>query len=165
MIPPQTSLQELKFFILMNTGMVGKKEITKLTYRMPVAIANSFAYQKIQIKSDQYVSMMFSYHRSIGSIYSLELCVNLQDVGRSSSSSNNVEQVRNFGTADFMPLQEIVRARSPTFNAFVTPGQNIGNCHARSSPSNRVASLKGIVDGLADTSDEDEIEDDSGEEA
>ncbi|XLR69728.1 hypothetical protein S83_020400 [Arachis hypogaea] len=52
MIPPQTSLEELKNVILVNTGLVGKKEITKLTYRMPVAVANSFAYQKMQIKSD-----------------------------------------------------------------------------------------------------------------
>ncbi|XP_015950461.1 uncharacterized protein LOC107475345 [Arachis duranensis] len=73
---------------------------------MSVAVANSFAYQKMQIKSDQHVSMMFSYHRSIGSIYSLELCLNLQDIGGSSSSSNNVEGVRNRGAADFVPAQD-----------------------------------------------------------
>ncbi|QHO59731.1 uncharacterized protein DS421_3g101440 [Arachis hypogaea] len=122
MIPSQTPLQELKVLILMNTGMVGKKEITKLTYRMLVAVTNSFTYQKIQIKSDQHVLMIFSYHRSIGSIYSLELYVNLQDVGGSSSSSNNVEQARNFGLADVIPVQEIVRTHSPTFNTFVTRG-------------------------------------------
>ncbi|RYQ83312.1 hypothetical protein Ahy_B10g101963 isoform C [Arachis hypogaea] len=70
---------------------------------MPVAVANSFSYQKMQIKADQHVSMMFSYHRSIGSIYSLELCLNLQDIGGSSSSSNNVEGVGNRGAGDFVP--------------------------------------------------------------
>ncbi|RYR15274.1 uncharacterized protein LOC107637085 [Arachis ipaensis] len=164
MIPPQTSLEELKNVILMNTGLVGKKDITKLTYRMSVAVANSFVYQKIQIKFDQQVSMMFSYHRSIGSIYSLELCVCLQDVGGSSSSSNNVVQPGNFGAADLMPFQEIVRALR-TFNAFMTHRQTVGNRCACPPPSNQVASPEGIVDGLADTSDEDEIEDDSGEEA
>ncbi|RYR59431.1 hypothetical protein Ahy_A05g025317 isoform D [Arachis hypogaea] len=68
---------------------------------MPVAVANSFSYQKMQIKADQHVSMMFSYHRSIGSIYSLELCLNFQDIGGSSSSSNNVEGVRNRPADDF----------------------------------------------------------------
>ncbi|RYQ95740.1 hypothetical protein Ahy_B08g091083 isoform A [Arachis hypogaea] len=164
-IPLQTSLQELKNLILMNTGMVGKKKITKIAYRMPIAVAKSFAYQKMQIKSDQHILMMFSYHRSIGSIYSLELCVNVQDVCGSSSNSNNVEQVRNFGSEDFMPFQKIRRARSPTFNAFVTPERNIENRHARPSPSNCVASPEGITDGLVATSDEDDIQDDSGEEA
>ncbi|XP_016195681.1 uncharacterized protein LOC107636702 [Arachis ipaensis] len=165
MIPPQTSLQELKNLILMNTGMVGKKEITKLTYRMPIAVANSFVYPKMQIQSDQHVSMMLSYHCSIGSIYSLKLCVNLQDIGGSSSSSNNVEQVRNFGSAKFVPFQEIDTARSPTFNAFVRLEQNIENRHACPSPSNDVAFPEGHADGLADTSDEDEIEDFSGDKA
>ncbi|XP_020992300.2 uncharacterized protein LOC107477298 [Arachis duranensis] len=169
MIPLQSSLEELKNVILVNTGLVGKKEITKLTYRMPVAVANSFTYQKMQIKSDQQVSMMFSYHRSIGSIYSLELCLCLQDLGGSSSSSNNVVnhvvQPGNFVASDLMPFQEIVRAPSPTFNAFVTHGQIGGNRCTRPPPCNRVASPEGIGGGLADTSDEDEIEDDSGEEA
>ncbi|XP_016163130.1 uncharacterized protein LOC107605680 [Arachis ipaensis] len=136
MIPPQSSLEELKNVILVNTGIVGKKKITKLTYRMPVAVANSFTYQKMQIKSDQQVSMMFSYHRSIGNIYSLELCVCLQDLGGSFSSSNNVV---NHVTG--------------------------GNRCTRPPPCTRVASPEGIGGGLADTSDEDEIEDDSGEEA
>ncbi|XP_015939484.1 uncharacterized protein LOC107465025 [Arachis duranensis] len=107
---------------------------------------------------------MFSYHRSIESIYSLELCVCLQDVGGSFFGSNNVVQLGNFGAANMMPFQEIVRAPSPKFNAFVTHGQTAGNHCPRPPPSNRVAFPKGIVGGLADTSDEDEIEDDSGEE-
>ncbi|RYR42066.1 hypothetical protein Ahy_A08g038513 [Arachis hypogaea] len=165
MIPPQTSFEEQKNVILMNTGLVGKKEITKLTYRMQVAVTNSFTYQKVQIKSDQQVSMMFSYHRGIESIYSLELCVCLQHVDRSSSSSNNVVQHGNVGAADLMPFQEIFRPRSPTFNAFVTHGQAAGNCSRCPPLSNRVASPEGNVGWLADTSDEVEIEDDSGEEA
>ncbi|QHN78888.1 uncharacterized protein DS421_19g665310 [Arachis hypogaea] len=72
-----------------------------------------------------------------------------------------VEQAGNFGVADLMPGQEILRARSPTFNAFVTPGQTVTNCRSCPSPSNCVPSPEGIVDGLAETSDED----DSGEEA
>ncbi|RYR43642.1 hypothetical protein Ahy_A08g040046 isoform N [Arachis hypogaea] len=71
---------------------------------MPVAVASSFTYQKMHIKSDQHVSMMFSYHRSIGSIYSMELCVKLQDVGGSSSSSNNVEEMRNSGAGEGIPF-------------------------------------------------------------
>ncbi|RYQ89291.1 hypothetical protein Ahy_B09g096010 isoform B [Arachis hypogaea] len=145
--------------------MVGKKKITKLTYRMPVAVANSFAYQKMQIKSDQHVSMMFSYHRSIGSIYSLELCVNLQDISGSSSSSNNVEGIRNLGSEDFVLGRDIGRARSPTLNAFVTPEPNTDNCHARPFASNLVAFEGGHHDGMAETSDEDEIKDFSSDEA
>ncbi|XP_057746364.1 uncharacterized protein LOC130965613 [Arachis stenosperma] len=165
MIPPQTSLQQLENLILMNIGLVGKKKISNLAYKMPVALASSFAYQKIQIKFDQYVSMMFSYHRSISIIYSVELCVKLQDVGGSSSSSKNVEKIKNFGTPKAIFFLEIGRARSPTFNAFVTSEQNTKNSHGRPSLTTRVASPEGITDGLANTSDEDEIEDDSSEEA
>ncbi|RYQ95479.1 hypothetical protein Ahy_B08g090788 isoform C [Arachis hypogaea] len=165
MIPPQISLQDLKNLILMHTGMVEKKEITKLTYRIPVAVANSFAYKKIQIKFDQHVSMMFSYHRSIGSIYSLELSLNLQDIGGSSSSSNNVEGVRNLGAADFVPGRDTSRARSPSFNAFVTRKQNADIGVARPSPSALVGLDRYPDAGIAETSEEDEIEDFSGDEA
>ncbi|RYR03129.1 hypothetical protein Ahy_B06g081963 [Arachis hypogaea] len=149
----------------MNIGMVGKKEITKLTYRMPVAVANLFAYQKMQIKSDQHISMMFSYHRSIGSIYSLELGLNLQDIGGSLSSSNNVDGVRNLGSADFVSGRDTGRARSTSFNAFVTAEQNTDICQARPSPSNLIAFDRSHHDGMAETSDEDEIEDFSDDEA
>ncbi|RYQ83316.1 hypothetical protein Ahy_B10g101963 isoform D [Arachis hypogaea] len=165
MIPPQTSLQDLKNLILMHTGMVGKKEITKLTYRMPVAVANSFSYQKMQIKADQHVSMMFSYHRSIGSIYSLELCLNLQDIGGSSSSSNNVEGVGNRGAGDFVPDRDTIRAPSPSFNAFVPRVQNLVIREARPAPSTHVGVDRVPEAAIVDTSDEDEIEDFSGDEA
>ncbi|XP_057723475.1 uncharacterized protein LOC130939381 [Arachis stenosperma] len=159
MIPPQTSLQELKNLILMHTGMVGKKEIRKLTYRMPVVVANSFSYQKMQIKSDQHVSMMFSYHRSIGSIYSLELCLNLQDIGGSSSSSNNVEGVRNVGAADFVPARDTSRAPSPSFNAFVPREQSVGIRGARPAPFTHFGVDMVLDAAIADTYDEDDIED------
>ncbi|RYR10993.1 hypothetical protein Ahy_B05g079486 [Arachis hypogaea] len=165
MIPPQISLQELKNLILMHTGMVGKKEIRKLTYRIPVAVANSFSYQKMQIKSDQHVSMMFSYHRSIGSIYSLELCLNLQDIGGSSSSSNNVEGVRNRGAADFVLARDTSRAPSPSFNAFVPWEQSVGIRGARPAPSTHVGVDMVLDAAIADTSDEDDIEDFSDGEA
>ncbi|RYR15019.1 hypothetical protein Ahy_B04g071751 isoform B [Arachis hypogaea] len=165
MIPPQSSLQQLKNLILMNTGLVGKKDINTLIYKMPVAVASSFAYQKMQIKSDQHISMMFSNHRSIGSIYSMELCVKLQDVSGSSSSSNNVEELGNFGDGEAIPFPEIGRPRSPSFNPFVVPAQNAENPHERSSLTTHVASLEGIANGSADSFDEDEIEDDSGDEA
>ncbi|RYQ89293.1 hypothetical protein Ahy_B09g096010 isoform A [Arachis hypogaea] len=109
--------------------------------------------------------MMFSYHRSIGSIYSLELCVNLQDISGSSSSSNNVEGIRNLGSEDFVLGRDIGRARSPTLNAFVTPEPNTDNCHARPFASNLVAFEGGHHDGMAETSDEDEIKDFSSDEA
>ncbi|RYR21824.1 hypothetical protein Ahy_B03g067136 isoform C [Arachis hypogaea] len=165
MILPQSSLQQLKNLILMNTRLVGKKEISTLFYRMPVTVASSFAYQKMHIKSDQHVSMMFSYHRSIESIYSMELCVKLQDVGGSSSSLNNVEELRNFGAGEAVPFPEISRAHSPSFNAFVVPSRNAENPHGRPSLTTHAASPEGIADGLADSSDEDEIEDDSVDEA
>ncbi|XP_016194935.1 uncharacterized protein LOC107635900 [Arachis ipaensis] len=111
-----------------------EKEITKLTYRMPVVVANSFAYQKMQIKSDQQVSMMFSYHHSIGTIYSLELCLNIQDIGGSSSSSNNVD-----GNANFR--------------------------EARPSPSTLLGFDRHPDVGIAETSNEDDIEEFSGDEA
>ncbi|RYR31922.1 hypothetical protein Ahy_B01g056867 isoform A [Arachis hypogaea] len=147
MISPQSCLQQLKNMILMNTGLIRKKEISTLIYRMPVAVASSFTYQKMHIKSDQYVSMMFSYHRSIGSIYSMELCVKLQDVGGSPSSSNNVEEMRNSSAA------------------FVAPTQNTEIPDRRPFPNVHVAYPEGMADGLANSSEEDEIENDSGEEA
>ncbi|RYR71838.1 hypothetical protein Ahy_A02g006051 isoform E [Arachis hypogaea] len=165
MISPQSCLQQLKNMILMNTGLIGKKEINTLIYRMPVAVANSFTYQKMHIKSDQHVSMMFSYHRSIGSIYSMELCVKLQDVGGSSSSSNNVEEMRNSGAGEGIPFLDIGRGRSPSFNAFVAPAQNTEIPDRRPFPNVHVAYPEGMADGLADSSEEDEIENDSGEEA
>ncbi|RYR04919.1 hypothetical protein Ahy_B06g084729 [Arachis hypogaea] len=165
MISPQSCLQQLKNIILMNTGLIGKKEISTVIYRMPVAVANSFTYQKMHIKSDQHVSMMFSYHRSIGSIYSMELCVKLQDVGGSSSSSNNVEEMRNSGAGEGIPFLDIGRGRSPSFNAFVAPAQNTEIPDRRPFPNVHVAYPEGMADGLADSSEEDEIENDSGEEA
>ncbi|XP_015948901.1 uncharacterized protein LOC107473828 [Arachis duranensis] len=132
---------------------------------MSVAVANSFTYQKMHIKSDQHVSMMFSYHRSIGSIYSMELCVKLQDVGGSSSSSNNVEEMRNSGAGEGIPFLDIGRGRSPSFNAFVAPAQNTEISDRRPFPNVHVAYPEGMADGLADSSEEDEIENDSGEEA
>ncbi|RYQ83933.1 hypothetical protein Ahy_B10g102815 isoform A [Arachis hypogaea] len=163
MIPPQTSLQDLKNLILMHTGMVAKKEITKLTYRMPVAVANSFSYQKMQIKADQHVLMMFSYHRSIGSIYSLELCLNLQDIGGSSSSSNNVEGVRNRPADDFGLVRDTSRAPSPSFNAFVPQVQNVSICEARPASFTHLGVDRVSEAANAYTSDEDEIEDFSGD--
>ncbi|XP_015971265.1 uncharacterized protein LOC107494742 [Arachis duranensis] len=144
--------------------MVGKKEITKLTYRMPVAVANSFAYRKMQIKSDQQVSIMFSYHRSIGTIYSLELYMNIQDIGGSSSSSSNVEGVRNLGAADFAPGPDISRARSPSFNAFVVQEQNANLREPHPSPSTLLRFDRHPDVGIVETSDEDDIEEFSGDE-
>nr|XP_029144577.1 (-)-germacrene D synthase-like [Arachis hypogaea] len=114
------------------------------------------------------MSMMFSYHRSIGNIYSMELCVKLHDVGGgggSSSSSNNMEEMRNSGAGEGIPFSDIGRARSPSFNAFVAPAQNAEIPDQRPSPTVHVAYPEGMADGLADSSEEDEIEDDSGEEA
>ncbi|RYR39046.1 hypothetical protein Ahy_A09g044445 [Arachis hypogaea] len=163
MIPPQTSLQDLRNLILMHTGLVGKKEIMKLTYRMPVAVANSFSYQKMQIKADQHVSMMFSYHRSIGSIYSLELCLNLQDIGGSSFNSNNVEGVRNRPVDNFGLVRDTSRAPSPSFNAFVPQVQNVSICEARPAYFTHLGVHRVSEAANAYTSDEDEIEDFSGD--
>ncbi|XP_016195949.1 uncharacterized protein LOC107637004 [Arachis ipaensis] len=95
----------------------------------------------------------------------MELCVKLQDVSGSSSSSNNVEELGNFGDGEAIPFPEIGRPRSPSFNPFVVPAQNAENPHERSSLTTHVASLEGIANGSADSFDEDEIEDDSGDEA
>ncbi|XP_015936377.3 (-)-germacrene D synthase-like [Arachis duranensis] len=111
------------------------------------------------------MSMMFSYHRSIGNIYSMELCVKLHDVGGSLSSSNNMEETRNSGAGEGIPFSEIGRARSPSFNAFVAPAQNAEIPDQRPSLTVHVAYPEGMADGLADSSEEEEIEDDSGEEA
>ncbi|XP_057756310.1 uncharacterized protein LOC130975550 [Arachis stenosperma] len=128
MIPPQSSLQQLKNLILMNTELVGKKEISTLIYKMPVAAATSRCWG-------------------------------------SSSSLNNVEELRNFGAGEAIPFPEIGRPRSPSFNAFVVPTQNAKNPHERSSLTTHVAFSEGNADRLADSSDEDKIEDDSGDEA
>ncbi|RYR44560.1 hypothetical protein Ahy_A08g040881 [Arachis hypogaea] len=108
--------------------------------------------------------MMFSYHRSIGTIYSLELCMNIQDIGGSSSSSNNVEGVRNLGAADFAPGPDISRARSPSFNAFVVREQNANLREPHPSPSTLLRFDRHPDVGIAETSDEDDIEEFSGDE-
>ncbi|RYR35561.1 hypothetical protein Ahy_A10g050704 isoform B [Arachis hypogaea] len=82
-----------------------------------------------------------------------------------SSSSNNVEEMQNSSAGEGIPFLEIGRARSPSFNAFVAPAQNAEIPHRRPSPTVHVAYLEGMADGLVDSSEEDEIEDDSGEEA
>ncbi|XP_015941722.1 uncharacterized protein LOC107467196 [Arachis duranensis] len=109
--------------------------------------------------------MMFSYHRSIGTIYSLELCMNIQDIGGSSSSSNNVEGVKNLGAVDFAPGPDISRARSPSFNAFVVREQNANLQEPRPSPSTLLGFDRHPDVGIAETSDDDNIEEFSGDEA
>ncbi|KAL4315053.1 hypothetical protein AHAS_Ahas15G0146600 [Arachis hypogaea] len=95
----------------------------------------------------------------------MELCVKLQDVGGSSSSSNNVEEVRNSGAGEGILFLDIGRGHSPSFNAFVAPAQNTETPDRRPFPNVHVAYPEGMADGLADSSEEDEIENDSGEEA
>ncbi|MED6218280.1 hypothetical protein PIB30_025371 [Stylosanthes scabra] len=94
LISTQTCLQELKSLILMNLDEVKRKEVTRILYRMPVAMANSFVYRKMPLRTNQNVSMMFSYHCGIASVFAIEFYVQIQDVGGSSSSSNHVESGR-----------------------------------------------------------------------
>ncbi|MED6128600.1 hypothetical protein PIB30_099445 [Stylosanthes scabra] len=122
LIPTQICLQELKSLILMNLGQLGRKEITRLLYRMPVAVANSFVYQKMQIRSDTNVSMMFSYHHGIACVFAVELCVQLEDVGASSSSSNHVEPWGggfNINEGARMPSNRRASSPSPSFSPYV----------------------------------------------
>ncbi|RYR05642.1 hypothetical protein Ahy_B06g085479 [Arachis hypogaea] len=155
MISPQSCLQQLKNMILMNTGLIGKKEISTLIYRMPVAVANLFTYQKMHIKSDQHHRK----HLLDGTLREAPRC------GGSSSSSNNVEEMRNSGAGEGIPFLDIGRGRSPSFNAFVAPAQNTEIPDRRPFPNVHVAYPEGMADVLADSSEEDEIENDSGEEA
>ncbi|MED6147305.1 hypothetical protein PIB30_042993 [Stylosanthes scabra] len=84
---------------------------------MPVAVANVFVYQKMQIKTKANVSMMFSYHRGIASVFAIELCVQLQDVGGSSFSSNHVEFGEGFNLNEGARMSRNRRASSlsPSF--------------------------------------------------
>ncbi|MED6175940.1 hypothetical protein PIB30_083081 [Stylosanthes scabra] len=121
MIPTQMCLLDLKNVILMNLGEVGRKEVTRIFYRMPVAVANSFVYRKMPLRTDQNVSMMFSYHLGIASVFAIELCVQLQDVGGSSSSSNHVESGRgiNINEGARMPPNRRTSSPSPSFSPYV----------------------------------------------
>ncbi|MED6225796.1 hypothetical protein PIB30_097145 [Stylosanthes scabra] len=114
MIPSQMSLLDLKNVILVNLGEVGRKQVTRIFYRMPVAVANTFVYRKMPLRTDQNVSMMFSYHRGISSVFTIELCVQLQDVGGSSSSSNHVESGRGININDAARIPPNLRASSPS---------------------------------------------------
>ncbi|XP_057760081.1 uncharacterized protein LOC130980412 [Arachis stenosperma] len=85
------------------------------------------------------------------------------DIGGSLSSSNNVEGVRNLEAANFVPGRDTSRAHSPSFNTFVTRGQNANIREARPSPSTLVGFDRYPDAGIAETFDEDEIEDFSGD--
>ncbi|MED6109018.1 hypothetical protein PIB30_029753 [Stylosanthes scabra] len=100
MILTQGCLQDLNNLILISLGEVGRKEVTRILYRMPVAVANSFVYRKMLLRTDQNVAMVFSYHRGIASVFAVELCVHMQDVGGSLSSSNYVESGRGININD-----------------------------------------------------------------
>ncbi|MED6163501.1 hypothetical protein PIB30_080515 [Stylosanthes scabra] len=123
MIQTQISLLDLKNLILMNLGEVGRKEVMRIFYRMPVAVANTFVYRKMPLRTDQNVSMMFSYHRGISSVFAIEFCVQLQDVGGSSSSSNHVESGRGININDGARILPNRRASSPSpsFSSYVNP--------------------------------------------
>ncbi|MED6209209.1 hypothetical protein PIB30_052521 [Stylosanthes scabra] len=103
--------QDLKNLILMNLGEVGRKEVTRILYRMPVAMANSFIYRKMPLRTDQNVSMMFSYHYGIASVFAIELCVQMEDLGGSSSSSNHVESGRGININEGARIPANRRAR------------------------------------------------------
>ncbi|MED6158171.1 hypothetical protein PIB30_030341 [Stylosanthes scabra] len=115
------SRSNLKNLILISLGEVGRKEVTRRLYRMPVAVANSFVYRKMPLRTDQNVSMMFSYHPGIASVFAIELCVQMQDVGDSSSSSNHVESGRGISINEGvrMPSNCRVNSPNPSINPYV----------------------------------------------
>ncbi|MED6113004.1 hypothetical protein PIB30_066986 [Stylosanthes scabra] len=109
----------------MNLGELEIKEITRPLYRMPVAVANSFVYLKMKIKTDYIVSMMFPYHRVIAIVFVVELCVQLQDVGGSSSNSNNIEFGRGIDINEGARMLSNRWASSPGFGPYVIqPGHS-----------------------------------------
>ncbi|MED6156404.1 hypothetical protein PIB30_014155 [Stylosanthes scabra] len=121
MIHAQACLQDLKNLILISLAKVGRKEVTRILYRMSDAVANSFVYRKMPLRTDQNVAMMFSYHRGIASVFAIELCVQMQDVGGSSSSSNHVESGRgiSINDGDRMPANRMGDNPSPSFSPHV----------------------------------------------
>ncbi|MED6145969.1 hypothetical protein PIB30_030188 [Stylosanthes scabra] len=119
MIPTQACLQDLKNLILISLGEVRRKEVTRILYRMPVVVANSFVYRKMPLRTDQNVAMMFSYHRGIASVFAIELCVQMQDVGGSSSSSNHVESGRGISINDGGRMPANRMGGSPSFSSYV----------------------------------------------
>ncbi|MED6153045.1 hypothetical protein PIB30_097762 [Stylosanthes scabra] len=121
MIPSLVSLLDLKNVILVNLGEAGKKEVTRILYRMPVAVANTFVNRKMPLRTDQNVTMMFSYHRGISSVFAIELCVQLQEVGGSSSSSNHMDSGRgiNINDAIRIPPNRRASSPSPSFSPYV----------------------------------------------
>ncbi|MED6169358.1 hypothetical protein PIB30_020664 [Stylosanthes scabra] len=121
MIPAQASFQDLKNLILMSLAEVGRKEVTRILYQMPVAVANSFVYRKMPLRTDENVAMMFSYHRGIASVFAIELCVQMQDVGGNSSSSNHVESGRGITINERvrMSANRTGGSPSPSFSSYV----------------------------------------------
>ncbi|MED6171428.1 hypothetical protein PIB30_040638 [Stylosanthes scabra] len=81
-------------------GEAGRKEVTRIL--------------KMPLRTDQNVTMMFSYHRGISSVFAVELCVQLQDVGGSSSSSNHVDSGRGININDAVCISPNRRASSPS---------------------------------------------------
>ncbi|MED6139153.1 hypothetical protein PIB30_081230 [Stylosanthes scabra] len=107
--------------VAVNLGEVGRKEVTRIFYRMPVAVPNTFVYRKMPLRTEQNVTMMFSYHHGISSVFAIELCVQLQDVGGSSSSSNHVDSGRgiNINDAVCIPPNRRASSPSPSFSLYV----------------------------------------------
>ncbi|MED6196630.1 hypothetical protein PIB30_049274 [Stylosanthes scabra] len=73
----------------------------------------------MQIKTDQNVSIMFLYHRGIGGVFTIELCVQLQNVCESSSSSNNVDSDKGFETNESTRMPSNRQPSSPSFRPYV----------------------------------------------
>ncbi|MED6138885.1 hypothetical protein PIB30_078740 [Stylosanthes scabra] len=73
------------------------------------------------LRTDQNVSMMFSYHCGIASVFAIELCVQMQDVGGSSSSSNHIEPGRgiNINESARMLANRRASSPSPSFRPYV----------------------------------------------
>ncbi|MED6180317.1 hypothetical protein PIB30_009105 [Stylosanthes scabra] len=76
---------------------------------------------KFLLRTYQNVSLMFSYHRGIASVFAIELCVQMQDVGGSSSSSNHVESGRGITINEGarMPANHRTSSPSPSFSPYI----------------------------------------------
>ena len=126
------SLLDLQNTILRKLGLLNRKQISQVVYRLPIAVAqNAVRYTTFLVGSDEDVSLMFYSHSQCPEIRIIELFITLEDTNISSGGSapNPLSAGTDFSTRGsdpnsvaFLPSLP-VPSPSPTF-ALYNPQQN-----------------------------------------
>ena len=116
------TLSELKNRILRKLGLLNRKQITGIMYRIPVAFGPGVVrYTSFPVGSDEDVNLIFYYHSQCLRIRIMELFVTLEDMNDSFKGS--APNPQSFGT-DFsvrgsgpnpIPCPTPATATSPSF--------------------------------------------------